>query len=232
MAQEHILRTLQRGDDLNETDRERWDKTEKNFDELYARPIAVEPEPVLITKGTFTAGAEATPVELQYDINIVNYSATGPKNSVVLPTVTDSDFGKTVLVRTSNVSAGYNIRVVGASGSVKIGSGDTNSSVTPYLIAQNATCKFIYMGADIWLAEDVQGEKTSINNFKPANNYNNFALHALNNAAAPLSASALNTAYPATTYPIGFMAICPTITLGYIKTGADTWVSVPVTVVS
>lgn len=226
------MRTLQRGDDLNETDRERWDKTEKNFNELYERPIAVEPEPVLLTKGTFTAGVEATPVELQYDINIVNYSATGPKNSVVLPIVTDSDFGKTIYVRTSNVSAGNNIRVVGATESILIGSGDTNSSASPYLIAQNATCKFIYMGANIWLAEDVQGEKTSINSFKPANNYNNFDLHVLNAAAAPLSASGLNTAYPNASTPVGIMVICPTITLGYIKTGAATWVSVPVTVVS
>jgi len=232
MAQEHILRTLQRGDDLNETDRERWDKSEKNFNELYARPIAVEPEPVLITNGTITAGEETTPVELAYDINIVNYSATGPKNSVVLPIVTDSDFGKTIYVRTNNVSAGNNIRVVGATESITISSGDTNSSASPYLIAQNATCKFIYMGAGKWLAEDVQGEKTSINNFKPANNYNNFTLHVVNAATEPLSASALNTAYPNASNPIGLMVICSVITLAYIKTGTATWVSIPLTAVS
>jgi len=198
-----------------------WAKTKANFEELDTKTSNM-------TRGVFTAGEEGSPVELIYDINIVNYSATGPKNSVFLPIVGDDSLGKEIIVRTSNVPAGYNIRVVGSAETVLVGHADTNITVSPYLIAQNGTCKFTYVGASIWLAEDVQGEKTSINGFKPVNNYNNFLLHAINTTAVAISVVDLNIAYPAASTPIGFSAICPNIGLVYIKTAAATWIALPI----
>jgi len=82
------------------------------------------------------------------------------------------------------------------------------------------------------MADIVDGEKTAINGFRPVNNYSNFELHITNSTAAPLSLTTLNTNYPSTTRPIGFMVICSVINLAYIKTGATTWISVPTTTVT
>jgi hypothetical protein len=146
-----------------------------------------------------------------------------------------------------NVPAGKEVFVYGSS---QVGTGWTNvqpfnlgstiitnksnQSTGQFQVYLTDIVRFTSAGNDFWIAENITSSPLRFNN-QIVSGVGNFIYEsAVNSTTSALSAATLNTTYNNFTYPVGFKAICPSISGGglmYVKTGTATWVSVPVTTV-
>ena len=98
----------------------------------------------------------------------------------------------------------------------------------------NDLIKFTCIANNYWLVERLQRNNPMLSG-KNLSDGISYSLSSLSNTTSALSLSALNSTYINALYLTGFQVFCPLITGGglvYTKTGAATWVSQPITVVT
>jgi hypothetical protein len=160
---------------------------------------------------------------LPYDINIIN---VGTGNLFKLPD--NAPLGKEIIIDCSaTVATIYPFSGGGIETAVNGQSGQRNVSF-------NDLVKFTSFANNYWLAESLLRNAPLLDG-RDLSNGNYWSLSWVSNTTSPLSLSTLNSTWAnATTIP-GFQVFCPSITGGglvYTKTGAATWVSQPITVVT
>jgi len=184
------------------------------------------------TVGYITGGANSPlSEELIYDFN--NTAPDSGANYYKLPS--NPSIGKVVTVL--NNSSGTFSAVVKASPMFILGNYN-NSFTSSVNIRAGETSRFIYTGNNYWKVEYVASTNVSFNNFVlSASSLGvdyNIKEMVVNATISALSAATLNTTYSAQLWPIGLKVICQDIVGGglmYIKTGASTWASTPITTV-
>jgi hypothetical protein len=185
------------------------------------------------TQGLVTANVSPTAPSnvLIYDMNTVVSSS-----NVRLPE--NAPIGKEIIVQ-YNSTLLTSVDVYAFDLGIKISINNSNSAADRYSLGGYETIKFISRGNNFWLAEYVAGNGMSFNNTPIKSTSNNIVETILNTSAtAPLSAAALNAAYPAVNFgvvtPVGLKVYCPNIIGGglvYIRVAFNTWVSAPITAV-
>jgi hypothetical protein len=160
---------------------------------------------------------------LPYDINIIN---VGTGNLFKLPD--NAPLGKEIIIDCSaTVATIYPFSGGGIETAVNGQSGQRNVSF-------NDLVKFTSFANNYWLAESLQRNAPLLDG-KDLSNGNYWSLSWVSNTTSPLSLSTLNSTWVNATTISGFQVFCPSITGGglvYTKTGAATWVSQPITVVT
>jgi hypothetical protein len=186
------------------------------------------------TIGVVVGSNMGSPALLTYDLNQISPSIIDDTDYFKLPS--NPAIGKVITVFNYSTSPSNGTGTVSSFvGGAKISQNQYNSFVSNYFINSGDTVRFTHTGNDFWKAEFVAGTKTTFNNFYlPNTSPYNIQEMIVNTTASALSLSLLNSTYAAASYPIGLKVSCPNISGGglmYIKTGATTWVSVPITVV-
>jgi hypothetical protein len=173
----------------------------------------------LVAGGTFPNNETVLP----YDINIIS---VGTGNLFKLPDA--APLGKEIIVNCNlNVATIYPFSGGGIETAVNGQAGQKNVSF-------NELVKFTSYGNNFWLAETLQRNAPLLDG-KDLSSGTFWSLTWVLSTTSPLTLSFLNTTFPSATTLNGFQVFCPSITGGglvYTKTGASTWVSQPITVVT
>lgn len=167
---------------------------------------------------------------LSFDINSLATLVTN--RNVSLPANAPS--GKEIFVfGSSQVGNGWTNVRPSLQGSTIL-TNKSNQSTNAFQVFANDIVRFTSIGNDYWIAENIVSSPLRYNGFFPATSGNNIITVQSNNTTTPLSLATLNSSYPTTSFPVGTMVICTSITGGglmYIRTSIATWISSPITAV-
>lgn len=190
------------------------------------------------TQGTVTGGPDYNLAGIfSYDFNTVN-PVTG-SNRYLLPS--NPTIGKIVTVLNYSATVAATIKSF-TQGADFIGNYN-NSYTSTTGVKAGETIRFIYVGNGYWKIDYVASQNIFFNNFQLSSALFGTGQNGIdyrivettvNTTTTALSAATLNTNYPDGANPNGLKIYCPNISGGglvYIKTGASTWVSTPITAV-
>jgi hypothetical protein len=176
------------------------------------------------TRGTVSGGTfPNNETVLPYDINIIS---VGTGNLFKLPN--NAPLGKEIIIDcAATVATIYPFSGGGIETAVNGQAGQRNVSF-------NELVKFTSYANNFWLAESLQRNAPLLDG-RDLSSGAFWSLAWISNTTTALSLSTLNSTWTNSSTLSGFQVFCPLITGGglvYTKTGAATWVSQPITVVT
>lgn len=179
------------------------------------------------TRGTKIGGTSSDPTLLDYDINLI-FEQSVSENYFKLPNVTVP--GVEIIVNGANTAACFIQGFLNNNSYLETG---VTSSVSQITVFNNEVYKFISSGNNYWFVEYVQRNKTKINNKDIDNKVNYFTTLVDNTIVSALTTAQLNSTYGAEQYTMkGFQLVCPSIETIYVRLGASSWGSYPITLIS